>query len=71
MVCNNNGNPFVLIDKRTSRNIIPYIFCMLYKRNETIWMICRNFVDEGNNPVNNPNILDIEETIDSRTVYNP
>jgi hypothetical protein len=44
---------------------------MLYKRNETIWMICRNFVDEGNNPVNNPNILDIEETIDSRTVYNP
>ena len=33
----------------------------LYKSNiKTIWMFYRKFADEGENPVNNPNIYNVE-----------
>ena len=33
---------------------------LLYKSNKTIWMFYGKFSDEGDNPVNNPNIYNIE-----------
>ena len=35
-----------------------------YNSNKTIWMFYRKFADKGDNPVNNPNIYNVENSID-------
>ena len=39
--------------------IIPYIFSH-YESNKAIWMFYEKFADEGNNPMENPNIYNVE-----------
>ena len=50
---------FIFI-KDTIYIIIPLHNILLYKRNKTIWMFYGKFADEGDNPVNNPNIYNVE-----------
>jgi hypothetical protein len=40
--------------------IIPYIFFLLYKSNKICWRCYGKCDDEGNNPMDNPNIYNVE-----------
>ena len=41
--------------------LIPCIFALLFKSNKTVWMFYWNFFDNGDNPMDNPNIYNVEE----------
>ena len=48
-------NTFYIYYYYTLHNIL------LYKSNKTIWKFYGKFANEGDNPVNNPNIYNVEE----------
>ena len=62
---------FIFI-KDTIYIIIPLHNILLYKRNKTIWMFYGKFADEGDNPVNNPNIYNVEgdNPVNNPNIYN-
>jgi hypothetical protein len=45
---------------RDNKHYYTLHICLLYKSNKTIWMFYRKCDDEGNNPVDNPNIYNVE-----------
>ena len=45
---------------KTIISIIPYIIYLIYKSNKTILMFYGTFNDEGDNPMNNPSIYNVE-----------